>query len=610
MSAASSPPASVSAPLPAWAEQIRRSYLGAEANMFLLHQNVFDRITHGDKALTLHEFLAQVLLAGNKRNIVVYDPAAGVRFLEQSSELERFSDLRAARRPAEVLPVLEAMLYGTSSTALVIPYASVLAPAGDMSLMSEQDRLNVITLHRWSLSRQLASHDNVVFLVTETMASLSPYLVANPLVAAVEIPLPDERERAQVVRRADPTINKDQVARLARHTAGLRAVQVESLLTPRAPDGLDDDERRAFIESLLGKTPDARERAAKLAGLTQGMAPDEIRHLINPEERGELAVNDDPFSEVLELVYQRKRQIIEKECHGLIEFLEPRHDLSAVGGNDGIKVELRKVADNIKSAALSRVPMGLLFVGPMGSGKTFVAGAFIKESGLTAVRLKNFRSKWVGATEANLEKVLGMVRSLGPIILVIDEGDRAFGGSGESDGGTSSRVIARLKEFMSDPTNRGQVLFILMTNRPDKLDIDIKRAGRLDRKIPFFYPEHPEEVEAILSALFKRHEIAHELDWQRDRGATSQQLTGYSSADLEAVVLLAHDMSQGAVTADVLGTAVRDYLPSRDVEMLEYMELLAVFETSRRSLLPPRFQNIEPAALQDRLRRLQALRRF
>ena len=56
--------------------------------------------------------------------------------------------------------------------------------------------------------------------------------------------------------------------------------------------------------------------------------------------------------------------------------------------------------------------MGLLFVGPMGTGKTFIAKAFVKASGLSAVTLKNFRSKWVGSTEANLEKVLGMVNAV------------------------------------------------------------------------------------------------------------------------------------------------------------------------------------------------------
>ena len=77
---------------------------------------------------------------------------------------------------------------------------------------------------------------------------------------------------------------------------------------------------------------------------------------------------------------------------------------------------MRGIAESIKAGERTRIPMGLLFVGPMGTGKTFVAGAFVRESGLSAVKLKNFRSKWVGSTEANLEKVLSLVRSLGPII--------------------------------------------------------------------------------------------------------------------------------------------------------------------------------------------------
>ena len=57
---------------------------------------------------------------------------------------------------------------------------------------------------------------------------------------------------------------------------------------------------------------------------------------------------------------------------------------------------------------------------------------------------------------------------------------------------------------MSDTSNRGRVLFVLMTNRPDKLDIDIKRAGRLDRKIPFLYPQTVEEVETIVVAQLRK----------------------------------------------------------------------------------------------------------
>ena len=164
------------------------------------------------------------------------------------------------------------------------------------------------------------------------------------------------------------------------------------------------------------------------------------------------------------------------------------------------------IADSIRDGQIARVPMGILFTGPMGTGKTFVAEAFARECGLTTIKLKNFRSKWVGATEGNLEKILNVIRAIGQVVVIIDEGDRAFGNTdGEGDGGTSSRVIARIKEFMSDTSNRGRILFLVMTNRPDKLDVDLKRAGRLDRKIPFLYSQTPEEVENVARAFVRKN---------------------------------------------------------------------------------------------------------
>jgi transitional endoplasmic reticulum ATPase len=197
------------------------------------------------------------------------------------------------------------------------------------------------------------------------------------------------------------------------------------------------------------------------------------------------------------------------------------------------------------------------------------------------------------------------VRALGPIVLIIDEGDRALADEGESDGGTGSRVIARLKEFMSDPENRGLVMIILMTNRPDKLDIDIKRAGRLDKKIPFFYAEHPKDVEAVLTAVFRRHGVNVDVNYETERATTSERLLGYSNADIEAVALLAHELALRAgtpVTSSVLGAAIVDYVPSRDLDMLEFMELLAAFEASRRSLLPERLRGLSSEELNQRLK--------
>jgi SpoVK/Ycf46/Vps4 family AAA+-type ATPase len=248
----------------------------------------------------------------------------------------------------------------------------------------------------------------------------------------------------------------------------------------------------------------------------------------------------------------------------------------------------------------------------MGTGKTFVAESFAKECGLTTIKLKNFRSKWVGATEGNLEKILSVIKAIGQVIVIIDEGDRAFGNTdGDGDGGTSSRVIARIKEFMSDTSNRGRIMFLVMTNRPDKLDVDLKRAGRLDRKIPFLYSQTAEEVEAVAKALLRKNKIKTEVDLAELKEEFSQKLVGYSNADVEAVILMANDDAARELGDNALVLkehfihAAGDYFPSRDIELLEYMELLAVFESSSRRFLPVRYAGMTAEELDLKLRDLR-----
>jgi ATP-dependent 26S proteasome regulatory subunit len=148
-----------------------------------------------------------------------------------------------------------------------------------------------------------------------------------------------------------------------------------------------------------------------------------------------------------------------------------------------------------------------------------------------------------------------------------------------------------------------------MTNRPDKLDIDIKRAGRLDRKIPFLYAQTEEEVERIVRAQFRKAKATHDgpLD-----AAMLISIIGYSNADIEAIVLLAADYANterdgdSALTDTDLARATADYLPSRDVKMIEYMELLAVFEASNRRMLPKKYAELSAPELQARLALLKA----
>jgi transitional endoplasmic reticulum ATPase len=607
--------------LPPWAEELRHRYLRGEAWLFVVHGNVHDLVLYQGKLISAVDFLAEKVL-DKKQNVVRYNVSTGCKFVKKTSGLDALpiEELVAQRNPERVLPVLEQLLFYHRNVGVVVDHAEMLAPAGSASFFSQADRMAVVSLQRWSLAHEIERGDNIVLLVTESPAELHPKIVGNPQVAALEIPMPSLDERKAVIRLVNPELDDAWVDRFADITAGLRTAQIKSILQP-PPEGEEDPAARLrFLRQLVGD----EKRAQKLATVTRGMSREEIRELVGvaapapapaqAQAPAQAPIDDGhEFDEVLALIAKRKREIIERECFGLIEFVDSGHDFSVVGGMDEIKQELVTIARDIREGRRSRVPMGLLFTGPMGTGKTFVAEAFVKESGLTGIKLKNFRSKWVGATESNLERILGVIKAIGNVIVIIDEGDRSFGsGEGEGDSGTSSRVIARLKEFMSDTRNRGRVLFVLMTNRPDKLDVDIKRAGRLDRKIPFLYPQTAEQVELVLEAQLRKHAIQTEIAFPADRDAVSAKLIGYSNADLEALALLAygyasadHASGEPVVTRDAFTRAVADYLPSRDLEMLAYMELLAVFEASNRRMLPPKYADLGVDELQRQLDELR-----
>ena len=606
--------------LPVWAEDLRRRYIRGEASMFVLHGNVYDVVLCNRKMMALTEFLTDVLLKDSKETIAVYNVATGTRFAKHAHNATAVDDLLLGADKAKIFAAFERLLIGSTKTAVIMEYAEAIAPSGDPNFQGESDRAAIVTLHRWSALPEIERGDNVVLLISENLTELAPKLISNPKVAVVEVPMPDYETRREAAMLSDPRLTEKDGERYAGITAGLKAIQIASILTPQSSVEEDLADRESFITGLLGGGPDAAGRAHKLATLTSNMNRDEIKELVAPTAPEPVPDASAPSpierarKETDRLIAKRKREILERECFGLVEFVEPAHGFDVVGGMEEVKKDLMVIAESIREGRTSRVPMGILFTGPMGTGKTFVAEAFAKECGLTTIKLKNFRSKWVGATEGTLEKILNVIRAIGQVVVIIDEGDRAFGNTdGEGDGGTSSRVIARIKEFMSDTSNRGRILFLVMTNRPDKLDVDLKRAGRLDRKIPFLYVQTPEEVEMVARALIKKNKIKTEVDLTTIRDGFSTKLVGYSNADIEAVILLANEDAarESGGDAPVLAThfqrAAVDYFPSRDVELLEYMELLAVFESSSRRLLPAKYATLTPEELDTRLRLLRTI---
>lgn len=557
--------------LPAWAEQLRTRYLAGEASLFLVHGNVRDlqAWTGEDGAVEwvdIRTFLVR-FLERTRDLVVTYNVSQGLGFgaKGQKSLFRSIVDaqrmLRGEERltglpssATEVIPVIEALLTDpTHSSAVVMDYFEMIAPNGDPSFMVHEDKANLVSLQRWSTDPAFLSTDNLAILITEHLSDVSRRILASPQLTTIHLEFPDLRTRERFIADQDLKGIKLEMepGHLAKITAGLSLLQIRALL-----------------------------RGASMSG--------------------------EPLT--FNQVNSRKKAIIEQECHGLVELVAPDHGFDHVGGMVGVKADLMRVAEAVKKGHHNRVPMGMIFVGPMGTGKTFVAEAFAAECGLTCLKLKNFRDRWVGSTESNLEKVLDLVEALGYVLLIVDEADRSLS-SGDGDGGVNSRVIARLKEFMSDTDHRGRVVMLMMTNRPDKLDVDLKRPGRFDMKIPFFFPETGEERESILKASARKNKVklAEGLLWAN----AVEKTEGYSGAELEAVLLgavrLAGESDSELVTQAHLDQAVIDVIPSRDTRMLEFMEMLAVFEASTQRSLPDRFQGLSTETVQQRLDELRLL---
>ncbi|MBA2320749.1 MAG: ATP-binding protein [Deltaproteobacteria bacterium] len=557
--------------MPAWATELRARYLAGEASLFLVHGNVRDLVPWTDPAtgattwVDTRAFLERFL--ERTRDIVAYyNVSQGLSF---TSKLHRklFQTVIDARRQlrgepklaelpvtaAAAIPVVEDLITNPSHSAgVILDFFETIAPNGDLSFLAHDDKANLVSLQRWSSDPAFLSTDNLAILVTEHLSDVSRRIVASPQLAVLRVPFPDEATRLAFVRSSD-----------------LTSVQME--MTPE-----------------------------RFAGVTAGLSLLQIRAML----RG-AALNGDRIT--FNTVNTRKKAIIEQECHGLVELVAPEHNFEHVGGMEGVKADLRRVAEAVKRGNRNRVPMGMIFVGAMGTGKTYIAEAFAAESGLTCLKLKNFRDRWVGSTEANLEKVLELVDALGYVLLIIDEADRGLSAGESSDGGVNSRVIARLKEYMSDTDHRGRVVILMMTNRPDKLDTDLKRPGRFDLKIPFFFPETDDEREGIFRANAKKNRLI--LGEDVDLADAARRSAGYSAAEIEAVLLsaaaAAGEAETDIVRGEHLSAALADAIPSRDQRMLAFMELLAVFESSSRKMLPERYQQLTTDQVQAQLDELR-----
>ncbi len=552
--------------LPIWAREVVELYESGAAGQFLLHGNVNDPLllpagSGLPRLVPLDEFVRE-RLCGKFDVVLSYDLGNGLR-VEKGGE--RFAEWPASaaitgkdRPSGGVFPPREAVhILGhylrfcanvgrlhpekAPRVAIIVKNVDLIVPpaAGrdyELSGIASQ-------LRDWAADSSITDQHCATFLITETLSDLHPLVARNPRAARICIPLPSVGELETALTYLH-----------AVHPAPLAAFSGN----PAVP-------------------------AAAMAGATLGA----IATLIRTRDHLALALS-------AEDLVRLKKDLVEQDAQGLIEFLKPGRTLDDLHGHDAVKSRLREDIALWRAGDLAALPMGYLFCGPVGTGKTFLVECLAGEAEVPVVVMKNFRDKWVGSTESNLEKIFRLLDGLGRCIVFIDEADQTLGrrGTDAGDSGVSGRVYGMMAARMSDSRNRGRIVWALATSRPDLVEIDLKRPGRVDVKIPLFPTTTAEEGYQLLRALAGRRGVSLPGDIPDGLRQWIPDLLTPGAAEVLAVSLY-RTVKTAVVTAeDALATVLRDYQPPVPPAVIEAQISLAVAEATDLRFVPERFRTI------------------
>ena len=144
-------------------------------------------------------------------------------------------------------------------------------------------------------------------------------------------------------------------------------------------------------------------------------------------------------------------------------------------------------------------PKGILLYGPPGTGKTLLAKAVANESGahFIAINGPEIVSKYVGESEKRLRDIFEEAKKNAPAIIFIDEIDAIAPKRDEALGEVERRLVAQLLTLMDGLKERGRVIVIAATNRPDAVDPALRRPGRFDREIEVPVPNEEGRYEIL-----------------------------------------------------------------------------------------------------------------
>lgn len=299
------------------------------------------------------------------------------------------------------------------------------------------------------------------------------------------------------------------------------------------PDEEQIEKSIRFIFDQVNKKPD-EEYLPRFVDSAKGMTEQEVQDntaLIVTKFR---AINDEAITQM----WREKIQIIENT--DLLKYdTPPEGGLDNIGGLENIKQHLALdkacFGQDARDFGIT-APKGLLIVGIPGTGKSLTAKCAASYFNLPLITLEigQLMSKYVGESEANALQAIKLLDSLAPLVLWIDEIEKAFGGVGGGfDSGATQRVFGIFLKWMNDRTS--MIYSIMTANNVAALPPEFLRKGRVDEIYWVDLPNDNERKEIIEIHLRKRGRDPSDYDCQDYVFFTE----GFSGADIECGIELA-----------------------------------------------------------------------
>ncbi|RMF89295.1 MAG: AAA family ATPase [Methanobacteriota archaeon] len=384
--------------------------------------------------------------------------------------------------------------------------------------------------------------------------------------------------------------------------AGGELIRIDSTIRKNAGAGIDDKVKVRKIEAK----PAEKLRLAPTQPLGFGEGAEEyLKHnllmnrvfvqgdsieLRQMGRKYELIVtNIKPRADAVIVYPQTKLELSEKP-EEVIESKIPKVAYEDIGG---LSNEIQKVREMIELPMKHpelferlgvEAPKGVLLHGPPGTGKTLLAKAVASEteSSFYSISGPEIVSKFYGESEENLRKVFQEAEENAPSIIFIDEIDAIAPKREEATGEVERRIVAQLLSLMDGLKERGSVVVIGATNRPNAIDPALRRGGRFDREIEIGIPDKKGRLE-ILQIHTRGVPLAEDVDLEEIAESTH----GYVGADLESLV------------KEAAMKALRRVLPEMDLDVTSIpAEVLEKIVVTRKDFMEAH-REVEPSALRE-----------